>query len=79
MMISNHYPIMFGHPWSPLIALGIVIVGGLIRHFFNITNHGIADDWSAIASIPAAVVVVLGARRDHRATGPVGSAERARR
>ncbi len=22
MMISNHYPIIFGHPWSPLIALG---------------------------------------------------------
>ena len=41
MMVSNHYPIMFGHPWSPLIALGIVVAGGLIRHFFNITNHGI--------------------------------------
>ena len=41
MMISNHYPIMFGHPWSPLIALGIVVAGGLIRHFFNVTNHGI--------------------------------------
>ena len=41
MMISNHYPMMFGHPWSPFIALGIVVGGGLIRHFFNITNHGV--------------------------------------
>ena len=47
MMISNHYPIMFGHPWSPLIALGIVVAGGLIRHFFNVTNHGIVDDRGA--------------------------------
>jgi uncharacterized membrane protein len=58
MMISNHYPLMFGHPWSPLIALGIVVVGGLIRHFFNVTNHGILTT-AAIASIPAAIVVVV--------------------
>jgi uncharacterized membrane protein len=49
---------MFGHPWSPLIALGVVIAGGLIRHFFNITNHGIVTT-AAIASIPAAIVVVV--------------------
>jgi uncharacterized membrane protein len=58
MMISNHYPIVFGHPWSPLIALGIVVAGGLIRHFFNITNHGVVTK-AAIASIPAAIVVVI--------------------
>jgi uncharacterized membrane protein len=58
MMISNHYPILFGHPWSPLIALGIVVAGGLIRHFFNITNHGVVTT-AAIASIPAAIVVVV--------------------
>lgn len=58
MMISNHYPILFGHPWSPLIVLGIVLVGGLVRHYFNVTNHGIVT-WTAIAAIPAAVIVVL--------------------
>ena len=58
MMISNHYPLMFGHPWSPFIALGIVVTGGLIRHFFNITNHGILTT-AALASIPAAIVVVI--------------------
>jgi len=58
MMISNHYPILFGHPWSPLIALGIVLAGGLIRHFFNITNHGIVTR-AAIASVPAAIAVIV--------------------
>jgi uncharacterized membrane protein len=58
MMISNHYPLMFGHPWSPLIALGIVVMGGLIRHFFNVTNHGILTT-AALASIPAAIAVLV--------------------
>ncbi len=58
MMISNHYPILFGHPWSPLIALGIVVAGGLIRAFFNITNHGVMTK-AAIASIPAAAFVIV--------------------
>ncbi len=58
MMISNHYPVMFGNPLSPVIALGIVVAGGLIRHFFNITNHGIVTR-AAIASIPAAIVVII--------------------
>ena len=58
MMISNHYPIMFGHPWSPLIALGIVLAGGLIRHFFNVANHGILTQ-AAIISIPASVAVIV--------------------
>jgi uncharacterized membrane protein len=57
-MISSHYPAMYGHPWSPLIALGVVVAGGLVRHFFNITNHGVVTR-AAIASIPAAVVVII--------------------
>jgi uncharacterized membrane protein len=58
MMISNHYPIVFGHPWSPFIALGIVVAGGLIRHYFNTANHGVLD-WTAKAAIPAAIVLVV--------------------
>ena len=57
-MISGHYPAMFGHPWSPFIALGIVVAGTLVRHFFNVSNHGIVTR-AAIASIPAAVFVVI--------------------
>jgi uncharacterized membrane protein len=58
MMISNHYPILFGHPWSPLIALGIVVAGGLIRHYFNVTNKGIVTT-AALAAIPAAIAVIV--------------------
>jgi len=59
MMISNHYPIVFGNPASPALALGIVVVGALIRHYFNTENSGKLD-WSAKAAIPAAAIVILG-------------------
>jgi uncharacterized membrane protein len=59
MMVSNHYPIVFSHPWSPLIALGIVLGGGLVRHFFNSADAGRLD-WTAKAAIPAALVVLVG-------------------
>ena len=58
-MVSNHYPIVFGHPWSPLIALGIVLGGGLVRHYFNKADAGLLD-WTAKAAIPAAAVLLIG-------------------
>jgi uncharacterized membrane protein len=58
MMISNHYPIIFGHSWSPLIALGIVVGGALVRHFFNSADAGRLD-FAAKAAIPAAGVVLI--------------------
>lgn len=57
MMISNHYPIVFGHPQAPLIALGIVVGGALVRHFFNQSDSGIWD-WSVKAALPAAAIVL---------------------
>ena len=58
MMISNHYPIIFGHPWSPLIALGIVVGGALVRHFFNSADAGRLDFYVK-AAIPAAAVLLI--------------------
>ncbi len=57
-MISNHYPIVFGHPWSPLIALGVVLGGGLVRHYFNKADSGVLD-WTAKAAIPAAALLLI--------------------
>jgi uncharacterized membrane protein len=59
MMISNHYPVVFGNAWGAELALGIVVVGALIRHYFNTENSGKLD-WSAKAAIPAAAILILG-------------------
>ena len=40
MMVSNHYPIVIGHTWSWLIIGGVIVVGGVVRHFFNTRNAG---------------------------------------
>jgi uncharacterized membrane protein len=73
MMISNHYPIVYGHPWSPLIALGIVVGGAMVRHFFNTYDAGKLD-WTAKAAIPAALVllVALVALTGYRPGAPAG-------
>jgi uncharacterized membrane protein len=57
-MVSSHYPIVFGHPWSPLIALGVVLGGGLVRHYFNKADAGVLD-WTAKAAIPAAALLLI--------------------
>ncbi len=58
MMISNHYPITYGHPLSWLIAVGVVVAGGLIRHFYNQHDAG-ALDWKGKVALPAAALAVL--------------------
>ena len=57
-MISNHYPAVFAHPHAPLIAMGIVLFGGLVRHFFNSADAGTLD-WTAKAALPASAVLIL--------------------
>jgi uncharacterized membrane protein len=39
-MISNHYPVTYGHPYGWVILAVVMIIGGLVRHFFNLKNQG---------------------------------------
>ncbi|MEM7223335.1 MAG: urate hydroxylase PuuD [Pseudomonadota bacterium] len=58
MMISNHYPIVYGHAYSWLIVAGVVLFGGIVRHFFNTKNaggKGMAIAWQ----LPLAAVITL--------------------
>ena len=40
IMISNHYPLIYATKYSWMIISIILIIGGLIRHFFNIKHTG---------------------------------------
>lgn len=44
-MISNHYPMTYGSRWSWLIFAGVLIAGGLVRHFFNLRHAGERPQW----------------------------------
>ena len=40
IMISNHYPMTFGHEFSWVIIVLMFVQGAFIRHYFNLTNSG---------------------------------------
>jgi uncharacterized membrane protein len=39
-MISNHFPFTYGHSFSWLILVVLLVIGAWIRHFFNLRHAG---------------------------------------
>lgn len=52
LMISNHYPITYGHPASWAILVALALIGGTYRHYENRKEQGRPVPWLA----PAAAV-----------------------
>lgn len=40
LMISNHYPMTYGHEFGWLVLIAILLIGALTRHFFNLRHKG---------------------------------------
>src|SRR5882757_1564905 len=45
LMISNHYPLLFGTRYNWLIVAIVLALGPIIRHFFNARHAGRASPW----------------------------------
>jgi uncharacterized membrane protein len=45
LMISNHYPLMFGTRYNWLIFAIVLVLGFLIRHFYNLRHAGLPNPW----------------------------------
>ncbi|MEO1020601.1 MAG: urate hydroxylase PuuD [Pseudomonadota bacterium] len=78
MMISNHYAMVFSHPLNWLIAVGIIIVGALVRHHMNQSTREERDPWQP-AYLPAAgaamiAVVLITAWRPDQASSVAATA-----
>ena len=61
VMISGHYPMTFASQWNWVILAGIFIVGGLVRHFFNLKHGGRGQQywlWIAAGLVMALVILV---------------------
>ncbi len=41
MMISNHYPMTFGHPMNWIVVALILPIGAVVRHYFNAHDSGV--------------------------------------
>ena len=55
-MISNHYPMTYGHPYGWVILAVVMIIGGLVRHFFNLKNQGRGQRYEFLAVSFALVI-----------------------
>lgn len=61
MMVSNHYPVLTGHPHGWLLVALILVIGGMVRHFLNRHEAGDAFDkfWWTLPAVAAALVVAI--------------------
>lgn len=56
VMLSGHFPLVFGHAWSWALLMGLFAVGGLVRHFINRHEQG----RNLVCLLPAALVGFVG-------------------
>ena len=45
VMLSNHYPLAYATRWSWLILALLLVMGGVIRHFYNVRHQGLPSPW----------------------------------
>jgi len=70
-MISNHYPMTFGHPRAWLVLACLLLLAAYVRHFFNLRHRG-RTAWAipltAAAGALALAVVIAPAPRARSGT-----------
>jgi len=64
MMMSSHFPMIFGHEQSWIVVALILIVGGIIRDFFNRKNAGetgraLQWQWPSAVVFMAALILFI--------------------
>lgn len=45
IMVSNHYPMTYGHGWGWAVLLALIVLGGLVRHWANLQDEGRRALW----------------------------------
>ncbi|MFN4009760.1 MAG: urate hydroxylase PuuD [Pannonibacter sp.] len=79
MMVSNHYPMLTGHPHAWILVALVLVIGGMVRHFLN--RHEAGDPfarywWSLpVAAIGLAAALVMTAPTDYSGAATVADAE----
>ena len=61
VMISNHYPLAYATRWSWVILALVIVMGGVIRHFYNSRHQGLPSPWWTwgVAGVCAALAIWL--------------------
>jgi uncharacterized membrane protein len=56
-MLSNHFPFTYGHSYSWLILVVLLVIGAWVRHFFNLRHAG-RTVWAIPISAAIAIAVL---------------------
>ncbi|CCD88714.1 conserved hypothetical protein; putative membrane protein; putative Cytochrome c region [Bradyrhizobium sp. ORS 285] len=59
LMISNHYPLLFGTRYNWVIVAIVLALGPVIRHFFNERHKGHASPWWVWGVAAAGMIAIL--------------------
>jgi len=76
LMLSNHYPLLFATKYNWAIVAIVLLLGPLIRHFFNSQHAGKGSPWWTwiVAALGMAAIAWLSAAGPREA--PVAAAQR---
>ena len=55
IMVSNHFPMTYGHEFNWAVLAAISLIGAIIRHHFNLKSKGHLNVWI----LPVASVAIL--------------------
>ena len=61
LMLSNHYPMVYSHPYAGVLLLAICALGALTRHAFVLRHTGRMPVWLLPASGAAMALLIAGA------------------
>jgi uncharacterized membrane protein len=69
-MISGHFPSTYGHSYSWLILVALLVIGAWVRHFFNLRHTG-RNVWAIpiTAAVAIALLAVLIRPKEEAASG----------
>jgi uncharacterized membrane protein len=59
VMISNHYPLAYASRWNWLILALVLVIGAVIRHFYNIRHQGLPSPWWTWGVAAAGMLLVI--------------------
>ena len=58
LMLSNHYPLFFATRYNWLIVAIVLVIGPVIRHFFNSRHEGKGSPWWTWAVAAAGMIAI---------------------
>ncbi len=59
IMVSNHYPMTYGHEWNWAFLAALALIGAGTRHYFNLKGQGEKKVWILPAAALAMVALAL--------------------